>query len=272
MNKIVFTVFVIFSCALLALAQDDFHKLEVSGGYSFERPNNFPGDVTTAVTPPITGLFLGTTVTTGAYKSHSMNGFTASATYNVSKYIGIKFEYSNHSGSDSNHLYPLVNFRVSTNGLLFVIPTADKSHLNDQRYLGGIQIKNNSKEKKIKPFAHALFGVARQKTTNDFVGTGTNSQIGKQYLGKYTAQNFSMVIGGGLDIRLNKRFDLRVIQFDYNPVFTKEQKLLSIGDTVDITGLSVFGATTSTPPSIADVTIPKKRQDGFRIGVGIVFH
>ncbi len=46
-----------------------------------------------------------------------------------------------------------------------------------------------------------------------------------------TDTGFAGVIGGGLDIRASKRFDIRVIQIDYNPthVFDNTQHNFRIG-------------------------------------------
>jgi hypothetical protein len=50
------------------------------------------------------------------------------------------------------------------------------------------------------------------------------------------ATSFAMALGGGLDLRVSKRIDVRLVQFDYTPTF--------------------FGP---------------GRQDNFRISAGIVF-
>jgi hypothetical protein len=55
--------------------------------------------------------------------------------------------------------------------------------------------------------------------------------------------DFAMVFGGGIDVKLGKRIDLRLIQVDYNPIFVKTRN-----------------------------GIEGKTQHNFRIGVGLVFH
>lgn len=60
------------------------------------------------------------------------------------------------------------------------------------------------------PFAHALFGVTRYKASfknNNFSCPDTNETA------------FAMGLGAGLDIRANRRIDIRALQVDYLPVF-----------------------------------------------------
>ena len=82
----------------------------------------------------------------------------------------------------------------------------------------------------MRPFAHALFGASLFRGfTSDIRPAGN----------VYTfddATSLAMALGGGLDLRVNKRIDVRLIQFDYTPTF--------------------FGS---------------GRQDNFRVSVGIVF-
>jgi hypothetical protein len=79
--------------------------------------------------------------------------------------------------------------------------THHKQTFSLQNYLGGIQVKNNAKEgSRVRPFAHALAGVV-------VASEGFRAQGGA----------FSVAVGGGIDIRVNKRVSVRAIQVDYNP-------------------------------------------------------
>ncbi len=89
------------------------------------------------------------------------NGFEAAVTANVSRFVGLKFDLSGHYRSDFGE-------RVSV-----------------YDYLGGVQLKNNSRGARIG-------------------GSGFNST------------GFSAVVGAGLDIRAGRRVDVRVLQADYN--------------------------------------------------------
>ena len=102
------------------------------------------------------------------------NGFEAAVTANVSRRVGLKFDLSGHYRSDFGERVSIYN------------------------YLGGVQLKNNSREARFKPFAHGLAGGAR-------IGAGG-----------FSSNGFSAVLGAGLDARVGSRVDVRVIQADYN--------------------------------------------------------
>ena len=79
--------------------------------------------------------------------------------------------------------------------------THHKQNFSIQNYLGGIQIKNNAREgSRVRPFAHALAGVV-------VASEGFRARGGA----------FSFAVGGGIDIRVNKKVSVRAIQVDYNP-------------------------------------------------------
>lgn len=264
MSKNLLIMFMILVCGSVVLAQDDYHKMEVSGGYSFERTKGFPGDA-------ILGTASGNTSgTTGTDRTHNLNGFNASAVYNFSKYFGAKVEFSGNYGSDANHTLPGGVYQ-SVNGVtILVIPSEGgiAAKQRDYKFMGGVQFKDNSTEKKFKPFAHALFGTARQ--TTDFYNLDQQrvNLIGGSK--KITANSFTMAFGGGLDVRVSKRIDIRVIQFDYNPVFVKQKTLVALNSRVDSLVTSFTGGSTVT--ALQSAEIPKHTQQNWRIGFGIVFH
>ena len=99
----------------------------------------------------------------------------------------------------------------------------------DQYFLlGGLQFRS-IQTGRIRPFAHALIGASLFRGfTSDLRPSGN----------VYTfddATSPAMAFGGGLDVRLSRRVDLRLVQADYAPTF--------------------FGS---------------GRQDNFRISIGIV--
>ena len=152
------------------------------------------------------------------------NGVNLSVTGNFSKYVGAKFDFAHHRKTE--------NFDFDGDNF-------DEKYSNNT-FMGGIQIKNNSKDgPRVKPFAHALAGVSRQKFSvvdNDSTFDFELSQT-----------NFTFAIGGGIDVRATKNIDIRVIQLDYNPTYLKDQ---------DILGTTING----------------KLQNNFRIGFGIAIH
>ncbi len=72
----------------------------------------------------------------------------------------------------------------------------------------------------MQPFAHALAGVgiAKAELNNSFcqgtLGTICPSDLNDSETG------FAAVIGGGLDVKVNKRVSIRVAQIDYNPIYS----------------------------------------------------
>jgi len=118
--------------------------------------------------------------------------------------------------------------------------------------LGGPQVRLTN-ESRVTPFVRALFGVANtrfeaQESTTVTGGTVTNSF-------STNATDFAMALGGGLDVRLNDRVGLRVLQVDYNPVFLRDRSI------------NVLGAAGALTPQ----TLESNRQDNIRLSFGVTF-
>ncbi|HRH42595.1 MAG TPA: hypothetical protein PKY82_13285 [Pyrinomonadaceae bacterium] len=263
MYKLALLFLVIFICVSFAVAQEDYHKFEVAGGYSYERVKGFPGDTLTS-----TSTF--GTSTTGASRTHNLNGFNAAAVYNFSKYFGAKVEFSGNNGSDTNHDLPGGTYQSLNGFTILVIPgeSGIAAKQRDYKFIGGVQFKDNSTEKRLKPFAHALFGTSRQTTDFYNLDQQRTNLIGGSK--KINANSLTMAFGGGLDVRVSKRIDIRVIQFDYNPVFVKQKTLVALNSRVDSLVTSFSGGSTVT--ALQSVEVPKHTQQNFRFGFGIVFH
>jgi len=141
------------------------------------------------------------------------NGVNLEYTRNITKHLGLTGDASAHFHRDS---------RSTSVG-------AFTSKRDQYFLLGGLQFKAGSRNR-VRPFAHALFGASLFRGFTSDIRTSGNV---------YTiddATSFAMAFGGGLDIRVNKRIDLRMIQADYAPTF--------------------FGS---------------GRQNNFRLSVGIIF-
>jgi Opacity protein and related surface antigens len=135
----------------------------------------------------------------------TFHGFEASGVYNFHRYFGVKGDVSGvYNTQKSAFTTPTGNVAFDSNNSLY-------------NFLGGIQVKDNSSDARFKPWAHALVGAghARTKITNvactgtvDCTGiTGSNSETG-----------WAGAFGGGVDVKLTDKFDLRAIQVDYNPI------------------------------------------------------
>ncbi len=96
MSKIMIIAVFVFSCASLASAQDDYHKVEVFGGYSYNSADRIAGSEFTTST-------VGSQFSSG--KRKGFQGFDTSVTYNFSRYVGAKFDFSGHYGESTGIIY-----------------------------------------------------------------------------------------------------------------------------------------------------------------------
>jgi hypothetical protein len=112
------------------------------------------------------------------------NGVEGAVKGNVSRYIGLKADYAFHFKSFDEGL-------ASVDGSLHTL-------------VGGAELKDNSTETKLKPFAQLMGGFTHLRVSSSFTGTDTNTGL-------------ALVAGGGLDVRINRRVDIRVVQVDYVP-------------------------------------------------------
>ena len=252
MRKLWLLSILILACAPVNFAQgaDDYNKTEVYGGYSLGR---FKTNVQSASftsgggTETFTNLCSGATGDMiGPNFQHffcdrrNFNGFDASITRNLSKYVGITANVTGHFKSQT------YIDKFTPPGVTQTI--ANREHLYN--FLGGVQIKNNSRTARFKPFAHALAGVARY-TNRQQQALDLFPQFNFTIEDKVTS--FAMKVGGGLDVRVSRRVDLRLFEFDYNPVFAGNRRPQSIAGpfTASFTG---------------------QRANNYTIGFGIVIH
>jgi hypothetical protein len=228
------TLLLVLCAVPLAAAQDDYHKFEVYGGFSRQNPYGLEGDI--FIQP--------------SDDQKSGNGFNASATYNFSKYVGVKFDVANHRGSG---LFATGIF-CTTTGPVVCGGASQETKATSLSLQGGVQIKNNSKTARFKPFGQVLAGTTRLSTTGGAV-------FG---LDKISTSGFSASVGGGLDIRVSKRIDIRVIQFNYTPVFAKSKTY-----TYDGPPLNYSGGTFATGSTFG---VDSKRYNLYNFGFGVAFH
>jgi len=212
-----------------AMAQDDYKKWEFFGGYSALGFDTLAGDTGN---PAVEAVLSG---------RNTLRGFELSVTRNFHKYVGVKGDYSLHLRED-NFSRPAGSGTVDT---------------TVQNFLGGLQFKDNATEARIKPFAHALFGFANQKVDVD--SPNLSAIFGVTDL-RVNETSFAMAFGGGLDIRLNEKIDIRAVQADWNIINRGDQQ----------TGIVLTPTPFQTVGS--PFVIPGSRQDNIRLSVGIVIH
>jgi opacity protein-like surface antigen len=252
MRKFWLLLILTVACPMGGLAQGskDYNKFEVYGGFSASQAEStvtqasFTGlggtQTFTNLCSPQTGDVIGPNFQSFFCTRRNFNGFDASATFNVTKYIGIKGNVTGHFRSQS-----YVD-RFNPPGLTQTIVNKERLY----HFLGGIQIKNNSTTKRAKPFAHALVGFARY--------TNRQSQDLDLFpFANFTIEDretsFAMKLGGGIDLRAGKRFDVRVIEIDYNPIFAGNRNPRAIAGPFSVS----FGGNTA---------------HNFTIGIGLVIH
>src|SRR6266478_7583180 len=174
----------------IASAQAD-KKPEFFAGYSYE-----------SIDTGIKSTDLVTT-TTSLDKSFKLNGLNLSGTGYLTKRLGITGDFSANFAN-----------RVDTFGA-----DTGNSKISLYNITGGPQLRFASTSK-FTPYVHALAGIARRTLTETFT-SGTSN---------FTDSNtsFAMNLGGGVDYRLNKRFAVRLVQFDYNPIFLRGRTINTV--------------------------------------------
>jgi len=88
--------------------------------------------------------------------------------------------------------------------------------------LGGAQYKF-ARAARVSPFLHGLAGVAHTRAKISIESLSSSETL--------SSTDFALAFGGGIDVLVNERFDLRVIQVDYNPVFLRDGNELGFGKT-----------------------------------------
>jgi opacity protein-like surface antigen len=239
--------------ALLALATQsaaqqtaDYHKWEFYAGY-LNGKNVFTakqdvvtfGGTTQNITlcTPAADANFGANFEKLLCDRNTFHGFDAAATYNITRYFGIKADFS-----WQHHKATYVD-DFGAGGVQTSINTETKYEI-----FGGVQIKDNATEKRWKPFAHALAGVAHEKGS----GVDLNPVQGTDNFSNQPT-SFALKLGGGLDVRLNRRLDLRAIEVDYVPIFAGDRAL------------------TISPPAFG-INIIGRTANNLNFGVGLVIH
>jgi len=201
MKKVFFAIMLVTLASVFAAAQnDDYKKGEFYVGYSngqVDTGNNFSTS--------------GNAVQNFFDNRTNFHGFETSGVYNLSRYVGLKADLSATYHSDD------FSFPVTTGTSTQTVSGKVRSSLYN--VLGGVQIKDNANSGTLKPFAHALIGLAHGRTDVTNLTCTTTANINcANFQGGGHDNGLGMAFGGGLDIRVNDRFDIRAIQVDYNPI------------------------------------------------------
>jgi opacity protein-like surface antigen len=231
LQKIVLLLVILLVCAPLALAQNDERKVEVFLGVSALGAQNaiankdiktFDG-LTPAQFKALAGFEL-----LGNERYIPGYGFEANVTRYFTKHIGLSGDFSGY--------YHFNYARVAD--------TLFKTDHSIYYVMGGPKVKLLN-EHRANVFLHALAG-----------GAHTSVSYREVNAGPVTANDSSMrlafALGGGIELRINKRISARVFQMDYIPMLGKDRRVTaSDGTVIDING--------------------RAQQGNFRFSAGIVF-
>jgi hypothetical protein len=126
------------------------------------------------------------------------HGLNLAYTRYFTEHVGLTLDASAHLKRD-NFSFNNLNFERKR----------DQYH-----FLAGVQFKARGSERgRVAPFAHVLAGGAL------FRGfASSQTPAGNTYFID-DAQSFALALGGGLDVRAGRHFDIRLIQADYLPTF-----------------------------------------------------
>ena len=215
MRKLLFLATLITLCASLTYAQDR-SRPELFVGYSHE---NIDSGIKSTD-------FAGTGIpSTSLEQRYQLNGFNVSGTGYFTRRLGITGDFS--AGFER---------RIDDFGIV-----RTRARFSLYNITAGPQVKFFS-NRRVTPFVRALFGVAR-RSLRETVDDAAASPI---RFAEDSTTSFAMNLGGGIDVRLNERIDIRVIQLDYNPIFLRSR-------------------------TVEDVTFPSRTAHGLRFSVGLVF-
>ncbi len=197
MKRLITLTLFLICCASHTLAQsssDDYPRVEFYGGFSHNRidtgasvvSNNFNSD------------FDGRT---------GFNGFDASIAANATRHVGLKFNVSGYF--KTGRLHPCA----------FIIPCPPDTLQGELRsrlynFVGGVQFKDNARERRFKPFAHLMAGGAR--VSAEFL-PNPDDPDSPDCAACVDDTGFAAILGGGLDVRASRNIDVRLFQLDYNP-------------------------------------------------------
>jgi hypothetical protein len=205
----------VLACALVASAQE-VPKFEAYIGYTFVHFSPSSSNIT---------LANGTTIS--PFSTFNANGGGIQLAWNFNKYLGLVFDSSAAHHGDLN----ILNAEDLSGTGLFGRGTA-------VNFVAGPRFSWR-KWSRVTPFAEAMFGgvhyfnsafvpllTPTTPVSNGVVPVPADTVILGRDAGGTT--NFAMLIGGGVDIRINKRISLRPIEADY--YYTKIRNMQAFGD------------------------------------------
>jgi opacity protein-like surface antigen len=178
-----------FLTTSFVLAQDVTPKVQVFGGYSLLHADSG------GLNGTILDFNLRQFPNTFDVRSN-FNGWNAEAQYNFSSWVGVAADFSGFCGSQMTVRSPS--------------PVSGLPNGNSYSILAGPVISYRA-QKKLTPFAHALFGWNRTSlSASTFTGTSFPvASVSTHY------DDFTLALGGGVDYKVFRRFAVRLAQLDW---------------------------------------------------------
>ena len=205
MYKLLLLLTLVSTSSMLTAAQDK-PRFEVFGGYSYLMTDLEESDA------PLD-------------RFDNLDGFNIAATGYFTKRFGITGDFSAHFRSETEQISGgIVRFKARS-----------------FRYLGGPQISFRNKTR-VTPFIRFLAGAANNRFSYQATPTGASVPAVSE---SASVTDFSLALGGGLDVRLNDHFSIRAFQVDYSPDFVRSRPDIGINGS--------------------------RRLDNVRFSIGIVF-
>jgi opacity protein-like surface antigen len=136
------------------------------------------------------------------------HGFNLGAKYNLSPTLGIRTDFSAYENKDRT----VDSFGTGADA------HTDTNSIRERTYVLVTGLEARRDFGSWRPYVHALAGVARQ--TSEDVQTSTGPF---DFVIHDRTTSLALKIGGGIDVRLSPRFDLRIIEVDYQPIFAKDR-------------------------------------------------
>ena len=189
MPKLVLGLILIACLGLVCNAQTSGdQKNEFFAGYSFQS-----ADINTLTIDP---------------QRTSQNGVNLAYTRNVTRDLGITGDFSAHFLKTTQDI---TGGTISFNSKSF-------------NFFIGPQYKFTNKTR-VTPFVHALAGLSNNRSSYRTIATGATTPAADV---SRSITDFGLALGGGLDVRVNKRVSIRAFQIDYNPVFVQSRPQFGI--------------------------------------------
>lgn len=175
-----------------AFAQDDAPKVEVYGEFSYLRFN-----------PSLSYL-----------KNRSFNGGGGGVSYFFNRYLGIKGEFMGYGSTNFTIPAGTYNFpALSPNPIVLTAPITTQGNMFTYQFGPVLRYPTG----RITPFGEVLFGGSNSNAygnqvkaiCTEFACISSATNISG------TQHPFTMLAGGGIDIKVSKSFSIRPIEIDY---------------------------------------------------------